>query len=218
MNRILVILGLIGAGCLVGHAEVPTPPADGPVVAPVPPGMRWQVEIEGPNGVQSSDGELRMHVGRNGVQFGQIVSRKGEVSEFFVVENWILQRTAESGRVTMFPQDSLGMTSLRRADWPGLFWIVPENFQEVRELDGVECFYFERTGLPGSDLPDDMLFTAWIRTTDRKPIKASIGDVTYVYSELTSAPENVNLPPDYAAALSGYQKRLRVLETLRAAH
>lgn len=192
-----------------------------PFVAPLQPGTQWSVSLKTNTRNTTSDKvvapvELRMRVGKNSAVHGEIILSDGTHSDFFVVQGMVLQKFDNSEKIAIFPQDATGLLSLRRADWPGVFWVARENYHGVEEIEGAPCFHFESHGLKGSDFPEDFVLSAWIRVADLKPIRATLGGTTFEFSEISPLSGEVTLPASYLTAWNEHLKRLRVLARLQS--
>jgi len=223
MNKWMAVI--LGMGLIPFPARAQSPPAEGPVLQMAPPGSEWNMTIRQENGPQSPPAPtpasvhptaLRMRTGRNAVQHGTITFSNGNRKDFYVVDGQVLQKYDNSEKIAIFPEEFPGIQALRRRDWPGLFWLAQAGTPEREMVGKTECFHFHQTGLAGSDLPADFVFSAWIRTDTGHPLRVRLGAATYEFSEVTPFSGDVNLPANFQAAWKAFQTRLRVLKRLNS--
>jgi hypothetical protein len=231
-SRVLLFLGVVSMGCMAeGIAQDPAlimyVPAT-PFVKMPPPGSQWSMTIKSKNreSLRPSDSKndasrpmitpvgLDMRIGTNRFQEGAVTYSDGSRKVFYLVEEYVLQRFDNSEKIAAFPiVCGEGFTSLRTSLFPGVSWLSAANYSGREMLEKVECDKFI---MNDPDISQKFPLSAWIRIQDRYPVRVQLGETTYQFSEVTSFPQEVQLPARYLAALEKLRFQQRLIKRLKA--
>lgn len=224
MNKHL-LLALAALPGLLFAQEKSTPSF--PLKTP-PAGSQWAVAIHATNHQKPASEtaappqrgmpvRLDSQLGTNGIQRSEITFADGSRQVFFLANGFVLQAFDNSKKISVTPEKNEPSLGLRRQGWPGLSWINPANRAGEEKVGEVPAVFFRMDGMPGSDLPADFAFRAWINSATGQPVRVQLGDQTWDFSPVTAFPQEVILPAEYVEALQKTQTSLRLLEKLGAA-
>lgn len=227
---VLMVLGLLGQ---LGYSQEPVPTP--PWVAPVQAGTQWEISVhyadsdsaktDGGSSTVKMPAKDRRPVAiscRRGTDLTQVVVKwsDGTNTEGYVVGDSVLRRKSESKRLFVVPaQDEDYACPLYVSGFIGTAWLSMEFYKGVERVEKEKCFKFVHPPYippnPETEAGYPEL-TAWVRVSDKAPVRVKIGDAIYDFSSVQPVTEPVAMPSDMRQAFERLLKEQRSLELLKA--
>lgn len=232
MNSYLLVIGLLAwvriglAQTDPGALQIPTPRP--PLVATPQPETIWYIASEpkkpspatAPPANPADLQPIAIRAER-GKEVTHIVAtlNDGTTPEGYVLGSHYFQCAPQTGRILTSPtQERDYAIPIFVNGYQGTAWISLKQYQGVEKIDGQECYKYsqEASSASESDIaqPHPKL-AAWIRVSDKIPMRIQIGDICYRYSFPKVGPLSIALPPEMAKVAQKMQKEEHSLEVMR---
>ncbi|MEM6822319.1 MAG: hypothetical protein AAF558_10310 [Verrucomicrobiota bacterium] len=214
-----LIVGVSFAQSVDKKELIPNPP----YVAPIPEKAAWtlvvrQKEEVGTNGENATEVSQRPEI--LSVRVTKIDSRQrkiirwkdGREEELFFIDQFMIDQSPDNQKVYVTNMDIIAEPDhlYRDSGFYGVGWLEEQYFVGTKEMEGKECFYFERP----HPIVESIKQRAWIDMKSKLPVAAEGMNGLVIYEFRSRSSGDVRLPTEFLEAWEQHQKRKRAMEIL----
>lgn len=202
--------------CAAAEQSGKIPPPTAPLVAQPLPGTSCTITVEDPTAFRKLTG-IEYLWGKGATKIVATWSG-GTSTEGYIIGGQLLQKLS-SGRVSVTTEQSANLTApVFVQGYPGSAWPELADYKGVERIAEQDCYKFQRAAavvlIDGVEVGVPEL-SAWVRVSDKVPVRMSFGNVVYEFSPIQAGPSAIDIPTEYRSVAEKAAKERAALNFLQ---